>query len=126
MREIRPRKSPTVDRNELNGVQKNTIMLKKPSPIEAPAMPRAIGESVRAVPVGTDVGAGACSKVIPLTRRTKRAKDNSAPASEHNVSGGVFMPSVIRTVRNVLLWRFKTSSLLSQSHPQPAFIQIGD
>jgi hypothetical protein len=60
-----PSVRPTDERKELNGVQKKTIILKKPSPIEAPAIPLAIGESVRAVPPVAGAGVGACSNVSP-------------------------------------------------------------
>jgi hypothetical protein len=50
------------------------MVLKKPRPIEAPAIPRAIGESTRVVPLGVG-NAAACSKVIPLPGQIQKDPD---------------------------------------------------
>jgi hypothetical protein len=113
-RETRPRTSPTLDRKELNGVQKNTIVLKKPRPIEAPAIPLAIGESFRVPAGGAVAGVEACSKIFPPPWRTERSpQDNEATDCCGEQQWSSIHAGLGQGVRPVLWQRLQTSSVLS-------------
>src|SRR5207248_7236823 len=66
MSENRPSASPTLASIPPNGTHQNTTVLKKPRPIDAPASPRATGDSCRRPGGEVAIGSGwGCSTITP-------------------------------------------------------------
>src|SRR5947209_8713946 len=79
---MRPRINPTAERIGLNGYHQNTMALKNPMPMEAPASPPAIGATIGFVAAPVGVPGWGCSKGQPSARDRDGVPDAVCPEGE--------------------------------------------